>query len=297
MIISMTPMVIILGLVLLGLIVGSFNGATVWRLRARQLKEDKDAGERINKTEYHHLKKLLGASVQNDRSICLHCHHQLAWYDLIPLLSWSLLGGKCRYCHHRIGRMEPLIELGTAVFFVASYLFWPMPLHTALEAVELGIWLLLGSGLIILLAYDSRWFLLPDRVVLPLVAVALVGALLRLSQSHNWLMDSASMVLGVIILSGLYYVLYVVSHGRWIGFGDVKLGLVLALGLGSWPLAFLALFFANVIGCAIVLPGLVAGKLSRTSHVPFGPMLIIGYFIVGLFGQTILLWYLGDLSL
>lgn len=284
------------GLVLFGLIIGSFNGAMVWRLRARQLEEDKAAGEHVPKKEYDRLKKLLRPSLADDRSMCLHCHHQLAWYDLLPLVSWVLLRGKCRYCHHKIGSMEPLIELGTATFFLVSYLAWPFDLTNGLALADFVLWLVIGDGLIILFAYDARWFLLPNRVVFPLIGLAAVSAALQIIQAESIVSAAISLIVSILILSGLYYFLYVLSKGQWIGFGDIKLGLVLALVLADWPLAFLALFLANLIGCLVVLPGLVAKKLKRTSHVPFGPMLIAAYFIVGLFGPAIITWYFGAFS-
>lgn len=284
---------IITGLILAGLIVGSFNGATVWRLRARQLKEDKKFGEKVDKKEYDQLKNLLGKSVSNDRSMCLHCHHKLEWYDLIPLFSWVQLRGKCRYCHKPIGYMEPLIELGTAGFFLLSYLFWITPLETVFDWTNLVLWLVVGCGLIILLAYDTRWFLLPNRVTYPLFILSGIVALLRIATSSDAVSSLIDVILAVSILSGFYYVLYVVSKRQWIGFGDIKLGLVLALMLGNWQLAFLTLFLANLIGSFIVLPGLLAKKLERTSHIPFGPMLIVAYFISALFGEAIILWYFG----
>lgn len=296
MIIPMDQTVVYISLVLFGLALGSFSGATVWRLRARQLKEDEQAGEKVNKTEFTQLKQLLKKSVTSDRSMCLHCHHQLAWYDLLPLVSWVQLGGKCRYCHKPIGYMEPLIELGTATFFVVSYAFWPMPLIDVWAYINLGIWLVVGIGLIILFAYDSRWYLLPDKIVFPLIGLAGVHALLQVAFASDKLVAVYDIALAATILSGIYYILYVISQGKWIGFGDIKLGLVLALMLGQWELAFLALFLANIIGCLVVLPGLATKKLSRTSHVPFGPMLIAAYFIVGVFGYSVLEWYLGGFS-
>jgi prepilin signal peptidase PulO-like enzyme (type II secretory pathway) len=285
------------GLVLFGLIIGSFNGAMVWRLRARQLEEDKAAGERVSKKEYDRLKKLLQPSLAEDRSMCLHCHHQLAWYDLLPLVSWVSLRGKCRYCHHKIGRMEPLIELGTAAFFLVSYLAWPFDLTNGMILANFVLWLVIGNGLIILFAYDARWFLLPNRIVFPLIGLAAVSAVLHIIQAEPVGPAIISLVASCLILSGLYYFLYKVSNGQWIGFGDIKLGLVLALVLADWPLAFLTLFLANVIGCLVVLPGLLTKKLKRTSHVPFGPMLIAAYFIVGLFGPAIITWYFSTFSL
>jgi leader peptidase (prepilin peptidase)/N-methyltransferase len=294
---GMEHILIIIGLALMGLVLGSFCGATVWRLRARQLEEDKDAGEKIDQKEYSRLKKILKKPTTEDRSICLHCHHQLAWYDLLPLVSWVALRGKCRYCHRPIGVMEPLIELGTALFFIASYVWWPLPLDSPLQITQLVLWLIAGVGLVILTAYDIRWFLLPNRVVYPVLVLAGVSALLHIIQAPDVGAAVLSLVWACAILSGLYFVLYLVSKGSWIGFGDIKLGLVLALLVADWQLAFLTLFLANVIGCLVVLPGLGTKKFNRYTRIPFGPMLIAGCFIAMLFGERIITWYLTSFSL
>lgn len=284
------------GLGLLGLILGSFGGATVWRLRARQLQDDKEEGEKVDKKEYDSLVKLLKPTTE-DRSECLHCHHQLAWYDLLPLVSWVALGGKCRYCGKPIGVMEPLIEMGTGLFFTISYLAWPVPLDSALAILQFALWLIVGVGLIILFAYDSRWFLLPNRIMFPIIGLSIISIGLKIAHTPDPGALIVNACISILILSGLYYALYLISRGRWIGFGDIKLGVVLALMLADWRLAFLTLFLANLIGCIIVLPGLMAKKLGRHSHVPFGPMLIGAFFITGLFGQWIINWYFGGLTL
>jgi leader peptidase (prepilin peptidase)/N-methyltransferase len=148
--------------------------------------------------------------------------------------------------------------------------------------------------LVILFVYDSKWFLLPDKVVYPLIGASLFYAVLTvmLSESGITVATAASLLGSVLIFSGLYLVLWMVSSGRWIGFGDVKLGLALGLLLGRWELALLALFLANFIGCLIVIPGLLAKKLTRTTQVPFGPMMIMGFLIAALWGSEIISWYL-----
>ena len=95
----------------------------------------------------------------------------------------------------------------------------------------------------------------------------------------------------------MYALLFIVSRGRWVGFGDVKLGAALGLILVDWRLSALALFLANLIGCLIVIPLLAAKKVTRTSHIPFGPMLIVGAVLAWLVGWQILDWYLGALGL
>lgn len=295
MIVLMEKSVIYLALILFGLCLGSFAGAMVWRLRARQLVEDKKDHEAYDKEEYKRLKKLTASNTLDDRSRCLHCSYVLRWYDLIPLVSWLSLKGKCRQCHVSIGYLEPLIEFGVALFFVASYAFWPYPLETALEVMRLIVWLIAGVGLAILFAYDTKWFLLPDRVNFTVIGFGLISALLVVFQSGDILTSVLSTIGSVVILSGLYLVLYLVSRGQWIGFGDIKLGLGLALLLADWKLAFVALFSANLIGCLIVIPAMMSGKLKRTSHVPFGPLLILGFVIAQLAGPYLVQTYLSSL--
>lgn len=288
---QMEQLLLIIFIAVVGLQLGSFAGASVWRLRARQLSEDKADGEEYDKAEYQVLKKLMKTSVRSDRSRCLHCSHQLAWYDLIPIVSWLSLRGKCRYCHKSIGRFELLIESGVMALFVISFIFWPMELNTTYALLQFGIWLTASVGLVMLFVYDAKWFLLPNVVVFPLIALAMISAGMTIVSSNDMLGALMSVIGSGLILSGLYYILYVVSRGEWIGFGDIKLGLVLALLLADWKLALLALFMANLIGCIVILPAMIAKKIQRTTHVPFGPMLISAFFIVSLFGVDILSWY------
>jgi prepilin signal peptidase PulO-like enzyme (type II secretory pathway) len=291
----MEKVVIYLALVLFGLCLGSFAGAMVWRLRARQLVTDKADHEEYDKDEYTRLKKLTTGKTVNDRSRCLHCSYELRWYDLVPLVSWVSLRGKCRQCHTPIGYLEPLIELGTMLLFVLSYAFWPYPLDTTLEIVRFVIWLIAGVGLAMLFAYDTKWFLLPDKVNLTIIGLGVVSAAVVVLQSADRLGALLTIIVGAVILSGLYLVLYVISRGRWIGFGDIKLGLGLALLLADWRLAFIALFAANLIGCLFVIPAMVSGKLQRDSHVPFGPLLILGFVVAQLGGAYLIETFLGTM--
>jgi leader peptidase (prepilin peptidase)/N-methyltransferase len=283
-------------LTVFGLMLGSFAGATVWRIRAYQLSDDKSAGEEYDKKEYVKLLPLTKSSVRTDRSRCLHCEHPLAWYDLLPLVSWIGLRGKCRYCRAKIGWFEPLMEIGLALFFVVSYLAWPVPLDSVMDAFSFILWLIAGILLIILFAYDLKWFLLPDVIVFPLIAVGVIMTGAKVATASNVTGLLIDVAVSVTILSGLYYVLHKVSKGQWIGFGDVKLGLGLGLLLADWHLAFIALFAANLLGCLIVIPGMLAGKLTRTSRVPFGPLLIAGAVIAMLYGPTLVMAYFSALS-
>lgn len=305
----------------IGLVMGSFAGATVWRLRARQLVQDeayahelkqrKKSAKRLSPNDQAELdylessaaersvelkryKKLNAAKITNDRSQCLSCGHTLAWYDLIPLVSWLSTKGRCRYCKKPIGKFEPLMELGTtAVFVIFTIHFTGMFNMFAPAYFLLALWLAALTMLIILFTYDYKWFLLPDKVTYPLAAlsVVIVFATFIFTKVEDIAAGLLSILFGVIILGGLYFVLWVVSKGLWVGFGDVKLGVVLGILLINWQLALLTLFLANLIGTLVVLPGLLTKKVSRTTQVPFGPFLIVGFFISLVWGQAILRSY------
>jgi prepilin signal peptidase PulO-like enzyme (type II secretory pathway) len=291
----METFTVYLALVLIGLCLGSFAGATLWRLRARQLVEDKAEGEAYDKTEYKRLKKLTTSPLSKDRSQCLHCSYVLKWYDLLPVISWISLGGKCRNCHKPIGYLEPLIELGVAAFFVISFLFWPYALINPVDIIRFIIWLIAGVTFAILFVYDLKWFLLPDKVNFVLIALGIITSILTVISASDSGTALGSIAGSVLILSGLYFLLNKISKGKWIGFGDVKLGLGLALVLADVRLAFIAIFAANLIGTLIVVPPMLAGKLKRTAHVPFGPLLILGTVVAQLAGLSLVDWYVTSL--
>lgn len=277
-----------LSLVILGAAFGSFAAATVWRLRSKQLVEDAREGENVDQSEYERLLPLSTVTVSSDRSRCLQCGHPLTWYDLLPIVSWVMLRGRCRYCKAPIGFFEPLMEVGVAGAFFLSYIFWPQPLNGLSDIALFSAWLVAIVLLAILFAYDTKWFLLPDSIVFPLIGVGVVMSTLQVLTAPDSFAALISVGGGVLILSGLYYFLWYLSKGQWIGFGDVKLGLALALIVADWKMALVALLGANIIGCLIVVPGMVLGKLDRKAHVPFGPLLIAGAVLALLFGERLI---------
>ncbi len=271
-------------LLLLGVVLGSFAGAQVWRVRARQLRTDKQTGHPYDKHEWRQLRVLLQGTLRDDRSRCLQCGHVLAWYDLLPVVSWLSTGGRCRYCQQFIGWFELVMELVLGVGLALSYLVWPWALPAS--SLLFAVWVVVALVLMILAAYDAKWQLLPDPLNYGLMALGALFVLVRVVTLHD--IDFVSLTGAVALLAGLYGGLYAISRGAWIGFGDVKLCVGLALLLGDWRLAFMTLFFSNMLGCIIVLPGLVRGQLNTRSQVPFGPLLIIGCVISLLFGGHIL---------
>lgn len=267
-------------LILLGLCFGSFVNALVWRLYQQDLPKKKRAASDVE------------LSISKGRSMCPHCKHTLAAADLLPLFSWLFLRGKCRYCHKPISWQYPLVELLTAVLFVMSYAFWPSTLNSQPSTlVPFAIWLVALVGLMALTVYDLRWMLLPNRIVYPLIVLAAFKVLAVSIFFDGGLRAFIDGALALAIAGGIFWVLFQLSDGKWIGGGDVKLGFALGLLLGSPALAFLMLFVASLLGTLMALPGLVTKRLDRTSKLPFGPFLIVATIIVQLFGRAVLDWY------
>jgi prepilin signal peptidase PulO-like enzyme (type II secretory pathway) len=154
-----------------------------------------------------------------------------------------------------------------------------------------AVWCVVLVGLMALFVYDMRWLILPDRITYPLIGLAVVAAFANITVFGSGLIGLRDTATSVLIASGLFYGLFQASKGKWIGGGDVKLGLVIGLVLAAPLQAFLVLFFASLIGTVTILPGLATKKLKATTHIPFGPFLIIATVIVRLFGASIVAWY------
>lgn len=278
-------LMVIAYLIVVGVCLGSFVNALIWRLHEQDrllTKSKLTAGEQAE------LKRL---SIGKGRSMCLSCGHELAARDLIPVLSWLWLRGRCRYCKVRIPD-TPLAELGVPALFVLSWLCWPWQLTGLALWLTFVIWLACLVAFVALALYDARWYLLSDRIVFPLIGLALIyRGLLSWQAGAGWLSTVMAGLWGAVVLWGLFYAIYRLSDGRWIGFGDVKLAIALGL-LGGGPLmALLLLFLASVAGTLASVPLLLAGKSVRQARIPFGPFLLGATVLTVLFGSTILQWY------
>jgi len=252
-------------LVILGLCFGSFTNAFVWRL--------------------HEHKNWL-----NDRSECINCHHKLGIFDLFPILSWLYLKGRCRYCHKKISIQYPIVEAIEPIIFVISYIFWPNNFSASQIAI-FSLWLIVVIGLTILALYDLKWMLLPTRLIYCLYFIALTMAVIATLTSSDRLSSIIGYVGGFLIGGGLFYLLFQLSKGKWIGGGDVRLGFLLGLIVGTVEKSFLLIFLAAIIGTLFSLPLIISGKYKRNSLIPFGPFLILSTLLVVLFGSSIIHWY------
>jgi len=214
------------------------------------------------------------------RSYCPHCKHVLAWFDLVPIISFFLLGGKCRYCLKSISLQYPAIELITGfVFLIISYYIFP-------RVTEMLFFWYIASAFIIIFVYDLKHYLIPDKVLF--WAILITFAYQLLFQLHFLIYNSFWSALA---FCAFFFILFYVSDGRWIGFGDVKLVILLGL-LSGFPNVLLALFLASALGSVVGLVLIGLKKKGLKSQVPFAPFLISGTLLAMIFGNNIIQWYL-----
>ncbi len=195
--------------------------------------------------------------VATGRSQCPQCRHELAWFDLMPLVSWLMLGGKCRYCHASITKLYLALELTMAgILGLHAFRFGVPSLWYAVDFVVLFA---LGS----LFFFDLKHRVLPDVILLPLLIVATA----RLVTQRPDMLVSA-FATGA-LLAGLLGLLYLVSHGRWLGLGDVKLAFIVGVLFG-YPVAvgvtLIAIWSGALVGVGLIL----AKRANMQTALPFG---------------------------
>lgn len=231
------------------------------------------------------------------RSVCLSCGYQLKWYDNLPIISWLALKGKCRKCGKKIGLAEILSELSLGLAFLLLGLgeqfsgttietLYMNPLETITFIAALAFVALLGF----LAIYDGIYGQLPTLFLTLSIICAIIIVILRewanLSVvSDFWSsfgQDLLNLLFAILILSGLYFLLYKISHGKWVGNGDWLLGLALALVLGTPWLALITLFLSNFLACLVMFPVV---KKHKSHRIYFGPFMVAAFVIVFAFSQ------------
>lgn len=240
----------------LGLCIGSFLNAVIYRMQS-------------------------GDSIFSKHSHCPHCGHDLGVLDLIPLFSFLLLKGRCRYCEEKISWQYPLVEGTTALLFLLTVLrFDPKPLTISYYLATLSL-------LVIIFVYDLKHFIIPDKILLPTFFLSVFYKGVRIltnSSGGSELLTDLACAAGA---GGFFLVFYLFSKGKALGFGDVKLAFFLGFFLG-WPLILPALFVSSLLG------GVVGGFLLAftqkgwKSKVPYGPFLIAGALISLFFGEWLI---------
>jgi prepilin signal peptidase PulO-like enzyme (type II secretory pathway) len=206
------------------------------------------------------------------RSYCPSCKHTLICIDLVPIFSFLFLRGKCRKCRSKIQTADFLMEIITGGIFLFAFLFhWGTGASVAQDIVFiLRDWLFL-SGLIFIFLYDYKNQIIPDIVSLPLIVI-LFGLNLYLG------MPVADLLLGVAIGGGFFAAQYVVSRGRWIGDGDIRMGALLGAALG-WKSALTAIFIAYFLGAGAGLYLVAKDRKNMQGLIAFGTFLAVGGFV------------------
>ncbi|MBP3238308.1 MAG: prepilin peptidase [Lachnospiraceae bacterium] len=241
-------------------------------------------------------------SIAKKRSHCMSCGYQLAWFDLVPVFSWLALKGKCRKCGAKISKQYPIIEALNAVMVVITFMvlqsrnaykiFEDFRLETLLIAM-------MGSALIALSVIDFRTYIIPPGINYFILSLGLINVIYRLLR-YYFLADKnfrtfsnvniSLYVIGFFAVSVPLLLIYIISGGRAIGGGDIKLMAAAGLLIG-WKKIVLALFIGCLVGSIIHIARM---KISKAEHVlAMGPYLSVGIMVAALWGEPLINWYLG----
>ncbi len=237
---------------ILGLIVGSFLNVVIYRT-------------------YRGIGFIKGSSY------CPHCKHRLIFLDLFPLLSFIALRAKCRWCGKPISWQYPLVEFAAAMSFLFLYLNFGLTLAFATYA-------LFTVFLIIIFVQDFRYSVILDQVSIPGIVVAII---LSITVLH---IPPLAMLIGMGGGAAFFLLQYLISRGKWIGGGDIRLGALMGAMLG-WKFLVVALFLAYFAGSIVGIVLILTRKKGWKSHVPLGTFLTVTTFVTFFFGQSLIDWY------
>lgn len=234
---------------LFGLAIGSFANVCIYRLPRQE-------------------------SVVHPRSHCPSCNHPVAIWDNIPVVSYLLLGGKCRSCKHPISIIYPLVEIITGVLLTAVFVRFGLTLDFIIFAT-------VAFALIVITAIDLEHKIIPDLITLPGIIFGLIAGTYL-----NGLLDS---ITGLLIGGGLFYAIAVLSRGG-MGGGDIKF-IAAAGALLGWKKVLLVIFLGSLLGSIIGLLLMLFQGISRKSQIPFGPYLAAGTLAVIFAGDKLIQLY------
>ncbi len=218
-----------------------------------------------------------GESIIIPPSYCPYCTKKLKYYDLIPVLSYLFLGGRCRYCRAEISIQYPAVELLTGFLFSLMYFKYGFSL-------QLFIYILLVSLLIIVSFIDYKYKIIPNEITYTFI---ITGFILSLFFNHITFLNS---LLGILLPAGLFLLIALI-YRRGMGMGDVKLIALIGAFIG-WKYTLLGIFLASLIGSVIGLVLIVSGIISRETRIPFAPFISLGTLLSILYGQEIVRFYL-----
>ncbi len=216
------------------------------------------------------------------RSACMSCNNPLGALELIPVVSFLWLRGKCRHCSSKISPQYPIVEATTAVVFALLMWRWTSSFGS-IEVLPLVVWWVLASLVIAIATYDALHKIIPDALVYTFDALALLWALFAFWNLFG--IVAWQIVVAGVVVALPFALLWAVSRGRWMGLGDAKLSLGIGFLLGISG-GFTALVIGVWAGALVSIVVLLAGKvrsrrtLSLKSEIPFGPFLVFGLLFV-----------------
>ncbi len=238
-----------------GLIIGSFLNCLIWRL----YKEETVLG----------------------RSYCPNCGKELKWYDNIPLLSFVILKGRCRFCDEKISWQYPLVELITGILFALSYY---LSLKHGFSFLELFFYLFIISLSVIIFVFDLRWYLIP-------VWTVIVGGLVVIALNLFFGASILHLLISMLIGAGFFGIQYLITRGKGIGEGDIWLGALFGAIFPDLKLLILSIFLTYIIGGLVAAILLIFKVKKIGSQLPLGIFLSLSLVICLFFGKEIVDWY------
>lgn len=236
--------------IIYGILIGSFLNVCIYRIPEKQ-------------------------SVVVGRSHCMSCGKQIKWYDLVPLVSFLVLRGKCRYCKAKLSWQYPAVEALNGILYGIIVLVNGFNITSILYCLA-------TSALLALSIIDWRTYEIPPSFNIFIGILGIIRLILDLPHWYNY-------VIGFVSVSGFLLLIFLVTKGRGIGFGDVKLMAAAGLLLG-WKLIILSLGLGCVLGSIIHITLMYVKDKDRV--LAFGPYLSLGIFISMLYGEQIIEWYL-----
>ncbi len=243
----------------------------------------------------------IGMDFKKGSSICPNCKHQLSWKDLFPLFSWVFLGGKCRYCKAPISKQYPIVEALNGIFYVLAYIFLcggvsnlsgEFSLNDLGLSLKLAGYMIMFSSLIVISWIDFKHQIIPDSMWVSILVggAFIVGdALITGEFNKNWII---SKIIGFFTVSGLFFIVALVTGGRAMGGGDIKLMAAVGFVLG-WKAVLISLFMAAFLGVIFSIGRKLVSKEAMKGVIPFGPFLAMGSAVCAFVGESIFNGYLG----
>jgi leader peptidase (prepilin peptidase) / N-methyltransferase len=221
-------------------------------------------------------------SVVSPPSHCPHCNYRIRWYDNIPLVSYVLLGGKCRGCQTKISLQYPLVELLNGLLSLALFLrFGP--------TLDFGVYFLFCSALVVITFIDIEHQIIPDEISLSGIVIGFICSFFLKEQS--WLNSLLGILLGGGSLLFVAYVYQWMTGKEGMGGGDIKLLAMMGAFLGWKSIPFIV-FASSLIGSVVGVSIMLIQKKDTKLAIPFGPYLAFGALLYIFFGQRLIDWYL-----